>query len=897
MSMRLVDKDFRARPTPVHVTASSDVIAMQLTSLVSRETEMAKIRHMLLEESEIRLLTLTGMGGIGKTRLALATAYSLAQSGMFTGGIYVISLATVREALEVAPRIAQALNISQGSFQDLCRHIKNYLNERGPVLLVLDNCETVLDAGSQLVYLMANCPQLKVLMTSRRAFRVRGEHEFTVPPLALPPVREDLQAISQYPAVQLFIERARAVRPDFALSEDNIEIVAKICQRLEGLPLAIELAAPRLKLLSLEALLARLEQRLDVLRGGSSDMPTRHQTMQASLEWSYELLSRPEKLLLQRLSIFAPSWSLEAVEAICADAELPAADLMDLLEGLVNHSLVVVNTTLTPPRYRLLEIIRQFATEKLNSEQSPEFVEALQRRHHEYYLAQVQKLTPNLDAGAPQTAVLELEQNYHNYMAALNWTLATSQVEASLRWGGELAIYWSHHNLSEGQFWLNSILEQRTGNESDEAVAIALRGRGIIAHGQGDFATGRTCFEEYLAIQRRLDDKPKIAKALNHLASAVSSLNGIVESVRLQEESLKLSREINDREGEASILHNLGVNNERLGDFAAARHYLESSLRLFQQLGKLHQAANTHVCLGFSLFELGLVEEAHAILHEGIRQLRARNNFRLLAFALEHIGYCEMLAGNLDLAESYLTEALALGRNHGSPYAIATVKATWARLANRRGDYKAARQYFAESVPFFQSQSFGLGLAVCLEVYAEICGATGEWERAVVVSAAADSLRQSLNMPTPPSVKRVQEVLLANAHVQLGDERYNALWSYGSRLSSDEVLKLEQHDLENLDLSVLEPAFSLSLRPPEAEAKHFIEIPTLPANLPETVEPLTEREIEVLQLLAEGLTNAQIAGRLIVSKHTVSAHLRSIFAKLNVSSRTAAARFAAEFKL
>jgi predicted ATPase/DNA-binding CsgD family transcriptional regulator len=899
MSMRLVDKDFRARPTPVHVTASSDVIAMQLTSLVSRETEMAKIRHMLLEESEIRLLTLTGMGGIGKTRLALATAYSLAQSGMFTGGIYVISLATVREALEVAPRIAQALNISQGSFQDLSRHIKNYLNERGPVLLVLDNCETVLDAGSQLVYLMANCPQLKVLMTSRRAFRVRGEHEFTVPPLALPPVREDLQAISQYPAVQLFIERARAVRPDFALSEDNIETVAKICQRLEGLPLAIELAAPRLKLLSLEALLARLEQRLDVLRGGSSDMPTRHQTMQASLEWSYELLSRPEKLLLQRLSIFAPSWSLEAVEAICADAELPAADLMDLLEGLVNHSLVVVNTTLTPPRYRLLEIIRQFATTKLNSTQNREFVKALEQRHYDYYLGELDKNISYFDNDRDDLGVGALEQNYHNYTQALKRVLDADQIEAAMRLVGSLGRYWVRRNLNEGLFWLRSVLERRSGQENPKVTATALLSRGSIAYGQGNFAEARVYYEEALALLRQVGTKAEIARALNWLASAVGSEDKMHESIVLQKEALQIYQELNNRREVARVLNNLAANYERLSDLEAAREGTQAALAIFRELGSTRSIGNSLSNMGFYFMEVGRYEEARRYLYEGVVVLRQINDYSMLIYALNHLACHDIITGNTDSAEALLAEGFALIEKHGSLHAKSVLRANLGRLETRRKNYTRACQLLEESLSVFEEQSYSSGLAICSELYADALGGLEQWERAVMICGSAQALREAINMPARHTSKLFLKPLLSEARNRLGDERYEALWNYGRRQSCADALKLDLRTLDKLDsastIAAQKPEIALTLSelPPETYAKQVVEVPALL----ETVEPLSDREAEVLQLLAQGLTNAQIAERLIVSKHTVSAHLRSIFAKLNVSSRTAAARFAVEFKL
>ncbi len=898
MSVRLIERSLVENTSPLYLIADSDIAAMQLTSLVGRETEIELISQMLVEQPEVRLLTLLGPGGIGKTRLALAVADNLAQSGEFDSGIFVISLANLREVPAVLPRIAQSLNISQSGTNNVTTRIKQYLNERGPLLLILDNCETVVEVGSQILDLLASCPNLKILITSRRILRVRGEQQFNVPPLVLPPLSSQLAdsnraELRNYPAVQLLVERARLVKPDFNLSADLSETIAKICHCLEGLPLAIELAAPRLRWLSPKTLLARLEQRLEILNGGSADMPLRHQTMQASLEWSYDLLNPPEQLLLKRLSIFAGSWSLKAMEAICGDEEvkdlspssrLTYTNIEEVLSGLIDQSLIVVGVTTNPDspyRYRLLETIRQYAWKRLNSEESAEALHRLQTRHQDYYLQVAQSATRELSGPNQLDILARLEQNYNNFLAILSRSLTAKDADIALKLAGALGQYWWIRNLSEGQFWLEATLAKRTGPEDKIACANALRRLGIIAHGQGDFVKARTCFEECLQLYREAEDKIGIAHSLNHLASISALQNKLLESIALQEESLTLYRELNDRRGLASILNNLGVNYEKQCKFELAWQYLTEALQCFREIGHVHSMANILGNLGIVELELGLLVEARSSCLKSLNQLRVLGDPRLEAFVLTTLGQIEIAKGNLEAARSYLKESLRLFGEQNNAYGSAIGLLSWGHLLNLSGQYSQAQAALQKSWDFFERQSNLLGQARCLEGLAETAINQNQPARSVVLHAAAVSLIRALNMEFPPTMRANQTRVLLECRDRLEEPLYQALWEKGLVMSAQEAWLSNEANL--IQTAMLVPV--VDTKPPVSSLKLDV------------VAPLTSREVEVLGLLAQGLTNAQIGDQLVLSRHTVSAHLRSIFAKLGVTSRTAAVRFASDHAL
>jgi non-specific serine/threonine protein kinase len=557
-------------------------LPLQLTSFVGREREIAEVERLL---HSTRLLTLTGTGGCGKTRLALEVASRVLPA--YEHGVWLVELAALSDAALVAQTVATALGLREAPGRTIAETLVEFLRERS-LLLVLDNCEHLLDACARLAdSLLRACPRLRVLATSREALGIGGEVSWRVPSLSLPdaerpPSSEDLAG---YEAVRLFTERARAVQPRFEVTSANSSSAAAICRRLDGIPLAIELAAARVKALTVEEIAARLDDRFRLLTGGSRTALPRQQTLRALIDWSYDLLSESERGILRRLSTFAGSWTLAAAEAVCAGDPLRPAEVLDLLAHLVDKSLVQADEGGGQTRYRLLETIRQYARDKLveSGEAS-----AARDRHLDYFLQFAETAAPALRHADQLVWLARLDVEHDNLRAALEWSLSSGQAGAAVQMAGALHFFWYVRGyFSEGASWLEAALGQ-IGNETGPvagAVGRALRGRGWMAHAQGDFAAAGAAMAESVAILRALGDSPDLAQSLNLLAN-VLMYQGDTERARpLGEEGLAVARRIGDDDGIGYALFNLGAiaNNEQ--NARAARSSFEQSLATARKVG------------------------------------------------------------------------------------------------------------------------------------------------------------------------------------------------------------------------------------------------------------------------------------------------------------------------
>jgi predicted ATPase/DNA-binding NarL/FixJ family response regulator len=742
------------------------------------------------------------------------------------------------------------------------------------------------------------------MLTSRRMMRVRGEYEFVVPPLALPPLSQvsfpslNPHQINDYPAVQFFVERIKLVKPEFNLTPALAVPIVQICHSLEGLPLALELAAPRLKLLSPEALLARLEQRLSLLTTSSQDVPARQRTMRASIEWSYSLLNPSEQTLLNRLSLFPGGWSLEAAEAICGNPAPPLKfdppeisamredNILDALSELVAHSLVVVSSPLDEPaglmRYRLLEPIRQYAYEQLLATAPSEELEQLQQRHCHYYLELAQAIDTELSGVAQDRGLQRQERDYPNIRAALSWALSANQTELALQLAGTLSRYWMMRNQNEGQFWLEAALNRRIGQENPEVAAKALYGLGNLVYMGNDFVRSQAHFEEVLELYQQSGNKAGRALALRGLAATYSYQNKLAESISLQQESLSIYQELNDKLSMAGLLSGLGINYLKQVELEAAQQSLEKALQLLKTLGNRRSAALTLGNLATVEFEQGKIPQAKAHFLESLAVFRELGDNLMMAFMLHYLGNLALLLGNLVSAKDWLEESFKLYQSQGSGPGMASVRRDLGRLFARQGDISRALALLSESQDYFQTHNIALQVVEGLEALAEIALNQMEPDRAVILSAASATQRNQLKIPALPSLRFRRDHILKQARAELGEVRYESLWSYGTSLSYEEAL------------TAVVPSFK-----PELEMKNLA---TPKPDKPEIrstglIEDLTRREIEVLGLVARGLTNAGIAETLSLSKYTVSTHLHSINSKLGVSSRTAAVHLGRELDL
>ena len=556
-----------------------------LSRLVGREKEIAEIENLLRRE-DIRLVTMTGVGGAGKTRLAQAVAERALQD--FSDGVFFVELAAITNPELVASTIAQTLGAKEAGGKPILEVLKDYLCEK-QMLIVIDNFEQVTDAAPNIAELVS-AANLKILITSRVLLHLSKEREFIVPPFALPnnTAQISLDELSNYEAIKLFVERARNVKPNFALREDNAKSVTEICSRLDGLPLAIELAAARVKILSPRAILAKLENRLKLLTGGARDLPARQQTMRGAVEWSYDLLNEDEKTLFRRLAVFAGGFTFEAAEAVCGGSDLL---ILDLITSLVNKSLLVAKEQADgEQRFRMLEVVREYALESLEKNNE---AEAMRRSHAAYFLALGEEAEPHLTGAESVKWLNRLEDEHDNLRDALAWLLE-NDAEMAARLAAAIRTFWTNHShLTEGRKWLKAALERGSQNAPAAVRFRLLNGLGLAARQQGDYLAARKVYEEGLAAGRAANDLRQIAQSNKGLGRVAYPQGDLMAARKFTEKGLAINRRLDDKLGIAASLNLLGELSRTKGDNAAARPLQEESLAIFRKLGNKEGVCGT----------------------------------------------------------------------------------------------------------------------------------------------------------------------------------------------------------------------------------------------------------------------------------------------------------------
>jgi non-specific serine/threonine protein kinase len=600
--------------------------------LIGREWELDAIRYALLHD-DVRLLTLWGPAGIGKTRLALATAADPELSRAFQDVVFV-DLAPLTEATHVMPAIAEAFGLGDAPHPVLLEELESVLNCRR-ILLVLDNLEHVLEFAPQLAALLANCPPVTILATSRAALQLRSERAFPVAPLAVPhsDFPRDAATAVTYAAVALFADRARAARPDFELTDGNAAVVAELCARLDGLPLALELAAARTKGLPIMVLFKRLDDRLRLLQSGAPDLPPRQQTLRRALTWSFDLLDRDQQATFARLSVFDGGCTPEAAEAVCADAGLDS-DILESLATLVHHSLVRLEENAAgEPRYTMLATIRDFALEQL---ERSGHADETRRRHLAYYLRMAERTESQL-WGPQQVQMLDrLEREHANLRAALRWASECGEMEQGLRLGVALWRFWSiRGHLTEGRGWLRQLLALLNTDQPGVAYARALAAAGWLAEAQGDYAEAQRSHEQSLLVSRRLAFDEGIANALRSVGVLAKYADKPDAARARFEESLAMCRAIGFTEGTSRVIQNLGNLCLDQSEFEAAGDYFQQSLAISRDLGDVRGIALAQ----FGLARVALVQhdltKARSLLGDSLSILRHLQDHQSIAAVLE----------------------------------------------------------------------------------------------------------------------------------------------------------------------------------------------------------------------------------------------------------------------
>ena len=721
-------------------------LPLQATPLIGREREVEAACG-LLRSSETKLLTLLGPGGTGKTRVGLQVAAELADD--FQDGVFFVPIAAITDPALVAPTIARTLGLSEGA-QPPEELLEGYLRDR-QTLLLLDNLEQVIEAAPVVERLLSSAPNLKILATSRIPLGLYGEYEFPVPPLSLPDPDSlpPLEHLTEYEAIRLFVERARAVRPDFSLTEENGPAVVEICKRLDGLPLAIELAAARIKLLPPRVLLDRLGNRLKLLTGGARNLPERQRTLRNAIEWSYELLDEGEKLLFGRLGVFSGGATLEAIEAVCdAEGDLPT-DAFDGVSSLLDKSLLRQEEGAAgEPRFAMLETIHEFANVKL--EESGE-VEAVRRAHAEYFLALAEEAEPML-WGAEDAAWLDrLEQEHDNMRAALSWAIEHEEATLALRVGGALRWFWYMEGYyGEGRRWLEAALGKDWGAAAAEARARALEGVGWLASGQGDLDRAQAAAEEGLKLSTEAGLGDVVAADLqNVLGEGVARQRGDYEwAAELLTESLALHRKAGDIRGVAWSLGNLANVSSDRGNYEQAKRLYEEGLALSRELGGAELLGAYLINLGYESLLEGEPERATELNEEAAELYRKRGRRGGLQHALDNLG--------------------------------------WAMLL--RGDYERAETLHKQSLGVSQDLGDKLSASESLEGLACTAGAQGEAERSAILFGAAEGLREAEGYQQAPRDRSLREPYLAAAHALVGEAAWSAAWEKGRSMQFEDAV-------------------------------------------------------------------------------------------------------------
>jgi len=762
------------------------------TPLLGREAEVAAVVA-LLGRADVRLVTLLGTGGVGKTHLAIHVVALLAER--FAEVIFV-PLAPVREHHLVMATIARALGVRESGGQPLNKSVAAHVGDRH-VLLLLDNFEHVAEAALSISALLAACPRLNVLATSRMRLHLRGEHRFPVPSLARPDPRRlpSLSDLKGYAAIALFAQRAQAVAPTFKLTSATARVISEICVRVDGLPLAIELAAARVDVLSPGDLLAQLtRQPLHVLADGAVDLPERQQAMRDTLAWSYNVLAPREQALFRCLAVFAGGCTIDAAKEACARTGETNRDIPARLERLVDHSLL--RQDLAPvegdgePRFALLEIIRQYAEEQLVAAGEAELA---RDRHRDWYVGLAEQAEPELTRSEQTQWLARLEIEHDNLRAALRWARDSDDVEMGLRLAGALWRFWATRGyVDEGRRWLDTLLAEPEGPNSatvaDDVRAKALNGAGMLALHQGDHARATALHEESLTLAHARGNVASIAGALNNLALTAYRQGDYARAAGLFEECLTYRRKEDTGVATAMALSNFAVVAELQGDYGRALALQEESLALRRSAGHKAGIAGSTNNLGALAYQVGDLERAERLLRESLMLQRELKHKRGIAVSHNALGLVAYQRGNYHGAWSLIQESLTLYNDLGDTDGIAGVLANLGAIACAQADFDRAVALYRESVTLSFTAGAKGRVLECLDGLAQLTDAAGRPRTAARLFGAAASLRVALGAPLPPVDQPAYEQAVAHTRATLGDTAFSSAWMDGQALSPEQAV-------------------------------------------------------------------------------------------------------------
>jgi predicted ATPase/DNA-binding winged helix-turn-helix (wHTH) protein len=722
--------------SPASLRAGRKDLPRPRTSLIGREEQLADAAALLVRP-EVRLLTLTGSGGAGKTRFALAVAQSLVPQ--FSAGVRFLGLASITNSDLFLAALAEAFDIRQVAHRTVSQLIAEQLRNSGPLLLLLDNFEQILPAATLVAEILELSPELKIVVTSRAPLRIYGEQEFPVTPLP------------QEPATELFLQRAAAVWPGFAPTPESIGVIRQICARLDGLPLAIELAAARMKVLPPNAILQRLQSRLQLLTSGALDLPERQHTLRRTIDWSHDILGEAERRLFRRLSVFAGGCTLEAAEAVCNTNSDLAMDVLEGLSSLVDQNLVQrVDPNDSEPRFTMLETIREYALERLNESDEQANV---RRAHAAYCLVVAEEGNPELDSAARAGWLKQCDAEIDNFRSALDWLFETRELEWALRLCVALFRFWDMRvHVTEGRARLEAVLRLAGSKYPAERARIMLF-LGALTTTVGDFSAAESFLQHSLALYEQIEDRWGIAASLNGLGLSARDRGDYLSAHSYFEQSLACWRMLPDRQALARCLHNLACAVKALGDYRRANWALHEATQIFEQVGDRSGAA-------WSISEQGDL---------------AREQ------------------GDRAAAQACYQRALSMFRHAGDSWGVGRALTDLGSIACEQRKSPAAHGAYREAMEIFASLGYRRGIARALEGYA--CLAVGEkqWARALKLAAAAAHLRKLISAFLPPAEQSKLEEMLKPAWEELSHAEGKAAWAQGAAYSLQQAI---QYSLE-----------------------------------------------------------------------------------------------------
>ncbi len=817
-------------------------LPLPISSFIGRETELDTLHQILA--SGARLITLVGPGGVGKTRLALEVCAR--EATLYPHGTCFVTLEAISEAEYVLPEIARGLSVELSGTATPLEDLVSALTGKR-LLLGVDNWEHLIEAAVQIVPLLAACPDLQIIATSREALRLRGEQVFWVEPLLVPAPGSSIkpEAVAEAQAVQLFVVRARAVRPGFELNERNMAAVTEICSLVDGLPLAIELAAALLRLFSPEALLARMRSSgnfagrsgsVNLLVGGPRDLPARQQTIRSTINWSYQLLATDEQRVFRRLAVFAGGCGLDAAVAICDPGQESARPILDLLIALVDKGLIQVREDEGEPRFGMLRTIHDFALEKLDEQDESAYA---RRTHADYFLEFGEQAQQELKGHNSAYWFKRLDQDHDNIRSMLAWSQQTGNFSYAARLATSLAYFWFIRGYAqEGDRTFVELLNTVPDGLDPTLHIRLLRGAGILAIAQGDYLVAQNRFESVLSLARHMGDWYSAQRALG----------------------------------------NLGIIADSLGDFVAARSCYLQALDLANQQEDTNAIATTLLNLGTVAYAQGEQTEAESFFQQSLSLMEELGDPNGISLAAVNLGRLAGYADDFDTAKLYFKRSLKIAEEIGDTRTVVSDLGELGLVSLREGDRSTASSFFRRDLQLVQKLAEKPATLEVLRYFTEFELECGTFPRAARLWGFEKKERELMGIVLPPIDLEKHERIWSVIRQNLGPEAIDDLLHLGQGMNYEEAITFA------LD----SPALSDEITP-RTESKK--------SSSRGNIHGLTVRELDVLRLVAQGLSDKDVAERLVLSPRTVNAHLTSIYSKLDVNSRVAATRFAIENKL